>query len=87
MIGIVCVSCMTAAVTGVEMDNDNVALQCHKLSCEGLHCVDRTAGPPFFFDPKVAAFCPSQCLQSLNDRATIPEPFGITCNFRPQYGN
>src|SRR5262252_9066418 len=57
-----------------------------KLSSEGLHCVDRTAGPPFF-DPNVAAFCPSQCLQSLDERGTIPEPFGITCNFRPQYGN
>src|SRR5262249_46509610 len=71
---------------GRRNDNDNVGLQCHKLFGKGLHCVDRTAGPPFF-DPNFAAFCPSQCLQSLDERGTIPKPFGSTCSFRPQNGN
>jgi hypothetical protein len=77
---------MTAAVTGVEMTTITLGSNATSSLARVFICVDRTAGPPFF-DPKVAAFCPSQCLQSLNERGTIPEPFGITCNFRPQYGN
>lgn len=61
-------------------------LQCHELSCQSLHRVDRTAGPTLF-DPKVAAGCPSQCLQSLNEGRAVAKPFGVACNFPPQYGN
>src|SRR5262249_34122752 len=71
---------------GGRNDDDNAGLQCHELSCQGLHCVDRTAGPTLF-DPNVAALRPSQCLQSLNERTDVAKTFGVTCNFRPQYGN
>src|SRR5262249_17849032 len=71
---------------GGRNDDDNAGLQCHELSCQGLHCVDRTAGPTLF-DPNVAALRPSQCLQSLNERTAVAKPFGVTCNFPPQYGN
>jgi hypothetical protein len=71
---------------GGRNDNYNVGLQCHELSCQGFHCVDRTAGPTLF-DPNVAALRPSQCLQSLNERSTVAKAFGVTCNFRPQYRN
>src|SRR5262249_19841743 len=71
---------------GGRNDNDNVGLQCHVLSCQGLHCIDRTAGPTLF-DPNVVALRPSQCLQSLNERTAVAKPFGVTCNFRPQYGD
>ena len=67
---------------GRRNDNYNVGLQCHELSCQGFHCVDRTAGPTLF-DPNVAALRPSQCLQSLNERSTVEKPYGVTCNFRP----
>jgi hypothetical protein len=75
-IGIVRVSCWTAAVTGVEPATMMSGCKPNQLLRERSHPIDVTAGPPKVH-PHVAAFSPTQVRERLSEHRVAKLPLGI----------